>query len=63
MSILECAHCGKVFDEEEIEYERKHLYTIVKTLNGHEKFIEVNKDEGKCPYCGLNIEEGKDESV
>lgn len=56
MSIYECQKCGKVFDEEEIEYDRVKLYTFVKIINGKEQFIEVNRDEGKCPYCGQNYE-------
>jgi DNA-directed RNA polymerase subunit RPC12/RpoP len=56
MSIYECQKCGKIFDEEEIEYDRVKLYTFVKIINGKEQFIEVNRDEGKCPYCGQNYE-------
>ena len=56
MSIYECQKCGKIFDESEIEYDRVKLYTMVKRINGKEQFIEVNRDEGKCPYCGQNYE-------
>lgn len=57
MSIYECENCGKVFDASEIKIEHKKLYTFVKQISGREKFINVNKDEEKCPYCGQNIKE------
>lgn len=60
MSIYECENCGKIFDESEIEYDRVKLYTMVKRINGKEHFIEVNRDEGKCPYCGQNYENIKE---
>lgn len=60
MSIYECENCGKIFDESEIEHDRVKLYTMVKRINGKEKFIEVNRDEGKCPYCGQNYEHIKE---
>lgn len=51
-----CRKCLTQFPESDLEYDRVKLYTIVKQLNGREKFIDVYQDRGECPYCKASFE-------
>ena len=55
-TMYRCRKCLTKFAESDLEYDRVKLYTIVKRLNGRDKFIDVYQDHGKCPYCGANYE-------